>query len=232
MTDERGGEVTIVAIDGPSGVGKTTTSLRVAAELGLPHIDTGAMYRAVALEVLSRGIELGDAAAVEEIASRADIEFRWRDGKSRIYLDGEDISDRIRTSEVGMAASTISAIPGVRRVLVNLQREIGQRRGGVLEGRDIGTRVFPRTPHKFFLTARPEVRADRRWSELQQKGSEESYESVLADLQRRDHQDSTRSDSPLTYDDSYEVIDTSALAMEQVVERIVESVNRDMNHEL
>jgi CMP/dCMP kinase len=227
MTEERVEEVTIVAIDGPSGVGKTTTSLRVAEELGLPHIDTGAMYRAVALEVLSRGIELGDAEAVEGIASGADIEFRWREGKSRVYLDGEDVSDRIRTSEVGMAASTISAIPGVRRVLVNLQREIGQRRGGVLEGRDIGTRVFPRTPHKFFLTARPEVRADRRWSELQQKGSEESYESVLADLQRRDHQDSTRSDSPLTYDDSYEVIDTSALAMEQVVERIVESVNRD-----
>jgi CMP/dCMP kinase len=226
MTEERLGEVTIVAIDGPSGVGKTTTSLRVAEELGLPHIDTGAMYRAVALEVLSRGIELGDTAAVEQIASGADIEFRWRDGRSRVFMDGEDISDRIRTSEVGMAASTISAIPGVRKVLVNLQREIGRRRGGVLEGRDIGTRVFPRTPHKFFLTARPEVRADRRWNELQQKGSEESYESVLADLERRDHQDSTRSDSPLTYDDSYEVIDTSALAMEQVVERIVDSVRR------
>jgi CMP/dCMP kinase len=223
---EDAGNVVIVAIDGPSGVGKTTTSLRVAEELGLPHIDTGAMYRAVALAVLSRGIELGDTAAVEQIASGANIEFRWREGTSRVYLDGEDVSERIRTSEVGMAASTISAIPGVRRVLVNLQREVGQRRGGVLEGRDIGTRVFPGTPHKFFLTARPEVRADRRWNEVQKKGSEESYESVLADLQRRDHQDSTRSDSPLTYDDTYEVIDTSALAMEQVVERIVDRVAR------
>jgi CMP/dCMP kinase len=223
---EEAGSVVIVAIDGPSGVGKTTTSLRVAEELGLPHIDTGAMYRAVALAVLSERIDLGDTAAVEQIASAANIEFRWREGKSRVYLDDEDVSERIRTSEVGMAASTISAIPGVRRVLVDLQRQIGQRRGGVLEGRDIGTRVFPGTPHKFFLTARPEVRADRRWNELQEKGSEESYESVLADLQRRDHQDSTRSDSPLTYDDTYEVIDTSALAMEQVVERIVDSIHR------
>jgi CMP/dCMP kinase len=227
VTSEGAGKVVIVAIDGPSGVGKTTTSLRVAEELGLPHIDTGAMYRAVALAVISEGIELGDTGAVEQIASVANIEFRWHEGKSRVYLDGEDVSERIRTSEVGMAASTISAIPGVRRVLVNLQREIGQRRGGVLEGRDIGTRVFPGTPHKFFLTARPEVRADRRWNEFQKKGSEESYESVLADLQRRDHQDSTRSDSPLTYDETYEVIDTSALAMEQVVQRIVERVNRD-----
>ncbi|MDX1582472.1 MAG: (d)CMP kinase [Thermoanaerobaculia bacterium] len=217
-------EVVIVAIDGPSGVGKSTTSRRAAVELKIPHIDTGAMYRAVALESIRQETDLDDESAVAKIAEEIDIEFRHVGSTPHVYLNGEDVSASIRTSEVGMAASKVSAFSPVRRRLVELQRQIGHSRGGVLEGRDIGTKVFPETPHKFFLTARPEVRADRRWKELREKGVEESYESVLADLQKRDHQDSTRADSPLTWDETYTVIDTSSLTIDQVVERIVTSV--------
>ncbi|MBW3670790.1 MAG: (d)CMP kinase [Acidobacteria bacterium] len=217
-------DVIIVALDGPSGVGKSTTSRLVARALGIPHIDTGAMYRAVGLEALRTETDLADEERLESIASQVDIEFRSVDGEPHIYLNGEDVSRDIRTSEVGMAASRVSAHSPVRRRLVQMQREIGRRSGGVLEGRDIGTKVFPDTEHKFFLTARPEVRAERRWKELHEKGGGESYEAVLSDMEKRDHQDSTREDSPLLCDDSYTVVDTSALTIEQVVERIVSSV--------
>ena len=217
-------QIVIVAIDGPSGVGKSTTSRRVAVELRIPHIDTGAMYRAVALQAIRDGVDLDDESAVAKIADDVDIEFRHIDAVPHTYLNGEDVSQEIRTSDVSMAASKVSAYTPVRRRLVELQREIGHRKGGVLEGRDIGTKVFPDTPYKFFLTARPEVRADRRWKELRERGVEESYESVLVDLEQRDHQDSTRSDSPLTWDETYTVIDTSSLTIDQVVERVVSKV--------
>lgn len=217
-------EVTIVAIDGPSGVGKSTTSRLVATALAIPHIDTGAMYRALALHAIRSGVDLEDEAALGRLAGGVEIGFETHGEERRVLLDGHDVSHDIRTSEVGMAASRVSAFPPVRRRLVEMQREIGHRRGGVLEGRDIGTRVFPGTPHKFFLTARPEVRAERRWKELQEKGSQESYEAVLAELQQRDHQDSTRADSPLTWDETYTVIDTSAMSIEEVVSSIVSTV--------
>lgn len=214
----------VVAIDGPSGVGKTTTSKLVAKALGIPHIDTGAMYRAIALGATRNGIDLRDEGALERLASESTIEFRREGETSHTILDGEDVSTAIRTPEISMAASDVSAIPAVRRVLVRLQQEIGWRDGGVLEGRDIGTKVFPDTPHKFFLTARPEVRAERRHRELHEKGSVESPETVMAALLRRDEQDSTRADSPLTYDESYTVIDTSDLSLEDVAMQIVNSV--------
>lgn len=223
-------EVVIVALDGPSGVGKSTTSRLVARALGIPHIDTGAMYRAVGLEAIRRNVDLDDEESVERIASEVEIEFRSLDGEPHVFLNSEDVSRAIRTSEVGMAASRVSAYSPVRRRLVQMQREIGRRNGGVLEGRDIGTKVFPGTRFKYFLTARPEVRAERRWKELQEKGSAESYEAVLADLQKRDHQDSTRADSPLLCDDSYTVVDTSALTIEQVVDRIVSHVRSAAGH--
>ena len=213
----------IVAIDGPSGVGKTTTSKLVARALNLPHIDTGAMYRAVALAAKRAGAGTRDAAALETLASNARIEFIPGD-PPRVLLDGEDVTALIRTPEISMAASDVSAVPGVRRVLVRLQQELGHRNGGVLEGRDIGTKVFPETPHKFFLTARPEVRARRRTDELMAKGQQADYETVLAEAVARDEQDSTRQDSPLMYDQTYTVIDTSDLTIEQVVDRIVRGV--------
>ncbi|HEV7768243.1 MAG TPA: (d)CMP kinase [Thermoanaerobaculia bacterium] len=213
----------IVAIDGPSGVGKTTTSKLVAHELNVPHIDTGAMYRAIGVAAMRRNIDTRDADALEALAARASIEFVPGD-PPRVLLEGEDITSLIRTPEISMAASDVSAVPAVRRVLVRLQQELGRRNGGVLEGRDIGTKVFPETPHKFFLTARPEVRAQRRYAELIAKGQDADYESVLADSVLRDTQDSTRADSPLTFDDSYAVIDTSDLSIPAVVAAIVERV--------
>lgn len=213
----------IVAIDGPSGVGKSTTGRLVARALNIPHIDTGAMYRAIALAALRAGIGTRDEAALEDLASRVRIDFIPGE-RERLLLDGEDVTSQIRTPQVSMAASDVSAVPAVRRILVRLQQELGRRSGGVLEGRDIGTKVFPETPYKFFLTARPEVRAQRRYSELLAKGQSVDYQSVLAESRRRDIQDSTRTDSPLTYDQTYTVIDTSDLTIDQVAEAIVQRV--------
>ncbi|GAC1437120.1 MAG: (d)CMP kinase [Thermoanaerobaculia bacterium] len=210
----------IVAIDGPSGVGKTTTSRLVALELNIPHIDTGSMYRAIGLAARRRGVDTHDAERLEQLAENSHIEFVPGE-RARVLLDGEDITPLIRTPEISMAASDVSAIPGVRRVLVKLQQDLGRRTGGVLEGRDIGTKVFPASPYKFFLTATPRVRAERRYRELLAKGSSVSFESVLAEATARDEQDSTRAESPLRYDETYTVIDTSSLTTAQVVERIV-----------
>ena len=217
----------IVAIDGPSGVGKTTTSRLVARSLAIPHIDTGAMYRAIGLAALRAGIDTHDEPKLTDLASRVRIDFVPGEN-ARTLLDGEDVTSLIRTPEVSMAASDVSTVPGVRRVLVKLQQDLGRRSGGVLEGRDIGTKVFPETPHKFFLTARPEVRAKRRFQELQQKGTPVTMEQVLAETGQRDQQDSTRADSPLSYDETYQVIDTSDLTIDEVVLRIVGNV---LNHD-
>jgi CMP/dCMP kinase len=213
----------IVAIDGPSGVGKSTTSKLVARALDIPHIDTGAMYRAIGLAATRRGVDLHDGDALEQLASSTVIEFVPGD-PPRVLLEGEDITHLIRTPEISMAASHVSAASGVRRVLVRLQQDLGRRNGGVLEGRDIGTKVFPETPHKFFLTARPEVRARRRYAELVAKGQPADYDTVLADSVRRDEQDSTRADSPLSFDDTYQVVDTSDLTIAEVVDAIVSAV--------
>ncbi len=213
----------IVAIDGPSGVGKSTASRLVASELRIPHIDTGAMYRAIGLAAVRAGISTRDEKGVENLASQVHIEFIPGE-RGRILLDGEDITPLIRTQEISMAASDVSAIPGVRRILVRLQQEMGRRDGGVLEGRDIGTKVFPETRYKFFLMARPEVRAQRRYRELLAKGQATDLETVLQDTVKRDEQDSTRADSPLSYDHSYTVIDTSDLSIDEVVSRIVGAV--------
>ncbi|MGZ8780069.1 MAG: (d)CMP kinase [Thermoanaerobaculia bacterium] len=213
----------IVAIDGPSGVGKSTTSKLVARALDIPHIDTGAMYRAIGLAAVRRGVDLNDGAALERLASAAIIEFVPGD-PPRVLLEGEDVTHLIRTPEISMAASHVSAASGVRRVLVRLQQELGRRDGGVLEGRDIGTKVFPETPHKFFLTARPEVRARRRYAELIARGEAADFDTVLAQSVRRDEQDSTRADSPLSFDESYTVVDTSDLTITEVVAAIVSAV--------
>ncbi|PYQ49345.1 MAG: (d)CMP kinase [Acidobacteria bacterium] len=213
----------IIAIDGPAGVGKSTTSRRVAKELNLPHIDTGAMYRAIGLAALREEIDPHDEDALADLASRTRIDFVPGE-RARVLLNGEDVTDQIRTPEVSMAASDVSTVPAVRRILVRLQQELGRRSGGVLEGRDIGTKVFPGTRCKFFLTARPEVRAKRRYDELRTKGVSADFAKVLEETLARDEQDSTRVDSPLTYDETYTVIDTSELPIDEVVEAIVKRV--------
>ncbi|HUF18217.1 MAG TPA: (d)CMP kinase [Thermoanaerobaculia bacterium] len=214
----------IVAIDGPSGVGKTSTSKELARRLGVPHIDTGAMYRAIALKAIRESVSFDDGEALTALASGAAIAFQPAPERPRILLDGEDVTDAIREPEVSMAASRISAVPPLRRILVELQQQLGRQSGGVLEGRDIGTKVFPDTPYKFFLTARPEVRALRRHRELHARGIELTVEEVLAEMLARDRQDSTRADSPLTYDSSYTLVDTSDLTIREVVEVLVDRI--------
>lgn len=212
----------VVAIDGPSGAGKSTVARALAARLGVPYIDTGAMYRALGLAVRERGVPLPitDPAAVEAVADAVDIDLDLSEGETRVKLDGLDVSGDIRLPEVSLYASAVSAIPGVRRRLVAAQRRLAAARGGVLEGRDIGTRVFPGTPHKFFLTAPLEVRAERRARELAERGTPQLLEVVRAEIESRDRADSTRSDSPLTLDDRYVVVDTGRRSVEEVVDEL------------
>jgi cytidylate kinase len=217
--------VTVVALDGPSGVGKSTVGRRLAAELGLAYLDTGAMYRAVGLAVKRAGIPLPLPAggAIVAIAEKVHVAVTGSADGARTFLDGEDVSNEIRTPEVSMYASAVSAVPGVRRRLAGMQRELAMTSGGVLEGRDIGTKVVPETPHKFFLTARPEVRARRRFLELEARGTPQPIEKVLADMEARDRADSTRKDSPLRHD-AYVVVDTSDATVDDVVRRLVDAV--------
>lgn len=215
----------VVAIDGPSGTGKSTAARRLARRLEIPYLDTGAMYRAVALAVLDRGADPDDPDAVREIAERAEVGLHGREeGDFEVLLDGEPVEPRIRAPRVGEAASKVSTIPEVRQRMVTLQRASAARFGGVLEGRDIGTRVFPETPHKFFVTASAEVRHRRRWEELREQGREVDLETVAREMRERDERDSTRTDSPLTLDGSYVEIDTSDLTIDEVVERMVRAV--------
>lgn len=217
---------TIVAIDGPSGVGKSSTSKAVARALGIPHIDTGAMYRAIAIKAIRTGVSLQDESALTSLSRDTRIRFQPTEGEARVFLDDEDVTEQIREPEVSLAASAVSAVPGVRKILVSLQQIMGKSEGGVLEGRDIGTKVFPDTYHKFFLTARPDVRGHRRYRQLLEKGFGGTPEQVLEEMLQRDAQDSNRAESPLTCDETYEVIDTSDLSLQQVVDAIVKGVQR------
>jgi CMP/dCMP kinase len=212
----------IVAIDGPSGAGKSSAARALAARLGVPYIDTGAMYRAVGLAARDRGIALpiADPSVVAEIAEAARIELVPSAAGNRVLLDGRDVSTEIREPSISLYASAVSAIPAVRRALVAEQRRLGRARGGVMEGRDIGTRVFPDTPFKFFLTADPAVRAERRARELADRGTPQPYEDVLRDMEKRDRDDGSRADSPLTLDDRYVLIDSTGRPLPEVVEEI------------
>lgn len=206
----------IITVDGPGGTGKSTVSRLLAERAGLPHLDTGAFYRAATLAVLEAGVDPYDEAGVIEVVSRSDLE--QEDG--RMYLDGRDVSAEIREERVTQAVSAVSAHPGLRRMLVEAQRAWVERHGGgVIEGRDIGSVVFPEAPFKFYLDASPEVRARRR---ADQTG--ESYDEVLEDLRRRDRIDSTRAASPLVVPDGAMVIDTSNLSVEEVVETMLEAI--------
>jgi cytidylate kinase len=192
----------------------------------VPYLDTGAMYRAVALAVLDRGADPADAEAVLAIADQADIGLQSKDdGTIAVLLDGEPVEARIRAPRVGDAASLVSSHPDVRQRMVALQRSCATRFGGVVEGRDIGTQVFPDTPHKFFVTALPEVRYRRRHDQLRELGKDVTFEDVAREMAERDRRDATREASPLAVDDSYTVVDTSELSVEEVVERMEEAVH-------
>jgi cytidylate kinase len=212
----------IVAIDGPSGAGKSTVARALAGRLGVPYIDTGAMYRAVGLAAREAGVGLPvtEPDRVVALAEAGRIGLESSSESLRVLWNGKDVSEAIRQPEISLYASAVSAIPGVRRRLVAEQQRLGRERGGVLEGRDIGTRVFPETPHKFFLTASAGIRAQRRTRELAERGALRPYAEVLEEMTRRDRDDSTRADSPLTLDERYTLVDSTGKDVAEVVAEI------------
>jgi len=210
----------IIAIDGPSGAGKSTLGRMLARELGLLYIDTGSMYRAVALAVIESTINETDDIAVGSLASRIDIDLAGDPDLLRVTLEGDDVTDRIRDEDVTHMSSIISTIPAVRRAMVQRQRELGQR-GAVLNGRDIGTVVFPNADVKFFLTAVPEERAERRLADERGYNPAATYEQTFADISARDQRDATRADSPLMTAEDAIVIDSTGQPIEEVFQRMI-----------
>ena len=206
-----------IAIDGPSGAGKSTIAKKLAAHYHILYLDTGAMYRTAALAALRAGIDLHDASQVKRVVDQANIEVRYEEGAQHVYLDGEDVSGKIRTEEVSMAASAVSAVSAVREKLVALQRQTAKKLGAVLDGRDIGTYVLVNADYKFFLTASAAVRAKRRTDELLARGQKAEYAEVLAAIEKRDHDDSTRAVSPLVRADDAILIDSSDMTIDEVV---------------
>ena len=217
----------IIAIDGPSGAGKSTLGRMMARELGVLYIDTGSMYRAVALAVIESSTNESDDVAVGALASRVDINLEGDPDSLRVMLDGQDVTERIRDEDVTHMSSIISTIPEVRRAMVQRQRELGQR-GAVLNGRDIGTVVFPNADVKFFLTASADERAQRRFDEEHPQAL--SFEQVHADMTERDRRDSMRADSPLLKADDAVLVDSSGLSIEEVFARMM-AVIRERSRE-
>jgi cytidylate kinase len=216
----------IIAIDGPSGVGKSTLSKLLARELGCLYLDTGAMYRAVALAAHRRGIAVDDQAALGRLSGEVTIAFARAAGGDRVLLDGEDVSAEIRTPEISLLTAQVAACQAVRTALVHRQRELGAQGGVVLEGRDIGTVVFPDAEVKFFLTASAAERGRRRFLELQTKGMSVDLARTIADVETRDAADRGRAHSPLRQPDDAVVIDTSQLSIDQVLLGMLEVVSK------
>jgi CMP/dCMP kinase len=211
----------IIAIDGPVGSGKSTLARRVAELMGYVYIDTGAMYRALALKAVRRGLGFDRDGELETLARGTRIDLKALDGTQQVFLDGEDVTTAIRTPEVSQAASKIAVVSGVRHVLVAEQRRAGQQGGVVMEGRDIGSVVFPDADLKIFLTASPEVRADRRYHEHQQKGDAIDRARTLDEIHERDQRDRERSTSPLVRAPDAVVVDSSAMEAEEVARLVV-----------
>ena len=211
----------IIAIDGPVGSGKSTLARRVAELMGYVYIDTGAMYRSIALKALRRGVPLEAADPLTALAADTRIDLRAQDGGQQVFLDGEDVTAAIRTPEVAQAASKVAVVPGVRRVLVAEQRRAGGQGGVVMEGRDIGSVVFPDAELKIFLTASPEIRAERRWREHQQKGDAIDLARTLEEIRERDRRDREREDSPLVRAKDAVVVDSTAMEPEEVARLVV-----------
>lgn len=216
----------IIAIDGPSGSGKSTISRLLAKRLGLTFLDTGAMYRAVGLAAHRQKVDLTDQDVVERLMEGIDLQLLPGIIESQVIMNGEDISDTIRTAEMGMMASKVSALGTVRHKLTALQQKIGTNQAVVAEGRDMGTVVFPQAKHKFFLSASAEERARRRTAQLQQKGLAANHDEILEQIKKRDHDDSVRSLAPLKAADDAVIIDSSTMTIDEVVQFMMDTITK------
>ncbi len=213
-----------VAIDGPAGAGKSSVAKAAAKELGFVYVDTGALYRTIALYVLRQGVDPKEREQVEALLPQIQIGMEYTEQGQKMLLNGEDVTGLIRTPEVSMATSACSAIPAVRAFLLQLQRDLAQRNNVLMDGRDIGTVVLPQAQLKIFLTASPEERARRRVHQLEGDGQKADYTSILRDIQQRDYQDSHRETAPLRPAEDSILVDTSHNTFEESVERLVQLV--------
>lgn len=208
-----------IAIDGPAGAGKSTIARSAAAKLGYIYVDTGAIYRGVAYYLVCAGVSADDREAVKERLAEITPELGFIDGVQHIFVNGEDVSDKIRTAEISMAASAVSAIPEVRAFLFDIQRRIARENNVIMDGRDIGTVVLPEAQLKIYLTAAPEERAMRRYREMTDKSM--TYEQVLEDVNKRDHADMNRETAPLKRADDAVLLDTTGMTLDESIERVV-----------
>ena len=218
-----------VAIDGPSGAGKSSIARSAAQELGFVYVDTGAIYRTVSLYIFDRGIDPADKAAVTAALPEIHIDLRYGDGGlQRMFLNGVDVTERIRLPEISMFTSAVSGIPEVRAFLMEMQRSLARERSVIMDGRDIGTVVLPEAQVKIFLTASPEDRARRRWEELRERGTEKTYEDILREVEERDYNDSHRAAAPLRPAEDAVCLDTTGCTFRQSRERILAIIRRHM----
>ncbi len=207
--------MTAIAIDGPSGAGKSTLARRISGELGYIYVDTGAMYRSIGFYALKNGIDINDEAAVSAALSGISLEISRMDGIQHMLVNGEDVTADIRTEQVSMAASRVSAYPPVRQFLLETQRSMALENNVIMDGRDIGTVVLPNAEVKIFLTATPQDRAKRRYDELTARGEAADYGTVLADVQKRDYNDANRAAAPLKQADDAVLVDTTGLTFDE-----------------
>ena len=210
-----------IALDGPAGAGKSTIAKIIAKRLGLPYLDTGAMYRAMALSALSEGVSLTDAEKVDELLNRTDIRVVYESDGQHVLVNGQDVTGRLREEEIGKGASLISKLRCVRDKLAGMQRDIAHETHAVLDGREIGTFVIPETPYKFYVTATAEERAMRRVRQLQEKGEQPDYELILKDIEARDYQDSHRDYAPLKQAEDAVLIDTTHMTIDEAVDAVL-----------
>lgn len=217
-----------VAIDGPAGAGKSTIAKRLAKDMGFIYVDTGALYRAIGLYTLRKGVDIHDTVGVIGLLPEIQVDIKYVGDEQHVFLNGEDVNGLIRTEPVSMAASAVSAVPEVRTFLLETQRDLARRYSVVMDGRDIGTVILPDAECKIFLTAKPEVRAKRRYDELVAKGVKAVFEDVLEDLKRRDWDDSHREVAPLKLADDGIEVDTSGLELEESVALVKDIVKKKL----
>lgn len=213
-----------IAIDGPAGAGKSSVAKAVAAKLGFIYVDTGALYRSIGVNAFRNGVATDDAQAVTALLPETNVELKFIDGVQRVFLNGEDVSEAIRMPEASMAASNVSAIPAVRAFLLDLQRDMAKNNNVIMDGRDIGTVILPCAQYKFFLTASAEVRADRRFKELKEKGIDVDYKALLEEIIQRDYNDSHRETAPLKQADDAILVDSSNMTLEEVTNAIISNI--------